>query len=164
MKRIDKFLTCPKHVKMTDYGIEMMLCGEDGCELCPRRPRVKMMNDEALAREVWGFCPLPRLYAAGDTFLPIDECQLQLDKGDTLEDELKDLKRVRDDFDKNDNSQGEKKQRDSKLIRGVNWSKVRYLVRCDYCKATRCVFSRLAIGNKNGPKKSHMSSLKVCGG
>ena len=160
MTKIDKFLSCPKHVKMTDYAIEMMLCGEDGCELCPRRPRVKLMNDEALTKEVLGFCPLPRLDSTGETFLPIDECQLQLDKGDTLEDELKDLQKVRDDFDKNDNSQVEKKKRDSKLIKGVNWSKVRYLLGCDYCKATRCVYSRFAIGNKKGPTTKHMTSLK----
>ena len=35
LKRIDQFLGCAKHTKSSPYGLEFMLCGKEGCELCP---------------------------------------------------------------------------------------------------------------------------------
>ena len=36
MKRIDRFFQCPKHSKNSTWGMEFKLCGEVGCDLCPR--------------------------------------------------------------------------------------------------------------------------------
>ena len=40
MKRIDRMLRFPKHAQMLDYILEFKLCGEVGCDLCSRMPRV----------------------------------------------------------------------------------------------------------------------------
>ena len=160
MPRLHCFLSCPKHAKITDYAIEYKLCGEEGCNLCPRMPRVKSIGDDELTREVLGLCPLPRLDAEGKTFLPIDECQKLLDKGATLAEELKDLERVRDEFKEKDTIQQERVLKDKELMKSINWTKVRFLLRCDDCKAVRCVFSRWAVGNPKGPTKKHMDAIQ----
>jgi len=65
--------------------MEFKLCGEVGCDLCPRSPRVMKINDAELTKAVLGFCPLPRVDAAGKEFLPIDECDRLLENGDDLQ-------------------------------------------------------------------------------
>ena len=67
----------------TNYGLrpEFKLCGEVGCDLCPRMPRVLKMNDKVLTNEVLDFIAMPRLAVDGKTFLPIDECQRLMDSG-----------------------------------------------------------------------------------
>jgi hypothetical protein len=160
MGRINRFFTCPKHTKFSEHGNEFVLCGEAGCNLCPRMPRVSKLGDTDLTKEVLTFCPLPRLDSTGKEFLPIDECQLLLDKGATLEEELADLNKLRGDFDENDDIQKTRKARDTKLTKNVNWTKVRKVLTCDDCRAPRCVFSRLAVSNKGGPQKKHMTALE----
>ena len=68
---------------------------------------LQMKNTE-LTREVLEFVPLPRIGGDGGTFLPFDECQRLMDNGATLKDELRDLKRVRDDFIEHDDQHAEK--------------------------------------------------------
>ena len=94
MERFDKFLSCPKHSKISDYVVEYKLCGVPGCDLCPRMPRVLQMKDRELEQEVLSFVPLPRLDSDSATFLPFDECKLLMDNGSTLKDELSDLQKV----------------------------------------------------------------------
>ena len=84
VKRIDQFLKCAKHTKSSPYGLEFMLCGKEGCKLCPRMPRVLKLNDTELQKEVLTFCPLPRIGQNTEEFLPIAECQQLLDNGDNL--------------------------------------------------------------------------------
>ena len=81
-------LRCPKHTKISDYSLEFKLCGEIGCDLCPKMPRVLPMHDEELTREVLSFCPLPRLDVDGKKFLPINEFQRLMENGSSLADEL----------------------------------------------------------------------------
>ena len=96
--------------------LEYKLCGEPGCELCPRKPRILQMNNKELSMEVLNFVPLPRVDADASTFLPFDECQRLVDNGDTLNDELRDLKRVRDDFTKNDDEHAKRKNGTQKRL------------------------------------------------
>jgi len=110
-----------------------------------------------------GFCPLPRVDGSGEEFLPIDECEQLLDKGDDLATELSDLKRVRDladDGNKNSEETKAKEARDKKVKGDFNWTKLRHILICDECSAPRCVFSKYAIGNAKGPTKEHMVILK----
>ena len=160
MKRFHDFLCCPKHCKVSDYMLEYKLCGEPGCELCPRKPRVLQMNNEELTREVLNFVPLPRVDSDASTYLPFDECQRLVDNGATLTDELCDLKRVRDDFAKNDDEHVERKKRDSEKTAITNWTKVRMIQKCDECGAPRCFFSRYAPGHAKGPKKKHFDKVR----
>ena len=160
MKRINLFLTCPKHTKMTDYVIEFKLCGEDDCKLFPRKPRVTLPNDDKLSKEMLGFCPLSALNVHGDTFKPIDEYRRMLDNWVTLKDELKDLERVRADFATNDGHQMKKTDIGKKLTTGINFLKVRHVLRCGDCNAPRCVFSQYTEENKKGPSKTHMQILQ----
>ena len=160
MTRINQILCCPKHCKFSKYVIEFMLCGEVGCRLCPRMPRVVQIGDDELTKEVMTFCPLPCIDADGKTFLPIDECQLRLEKGDTLATELADLERVRKDVDSHDTELQAKHGRDKKLVTGINASKVRKVLKCSDCGAPRCVFSRYAINNPNGPSRKDMAALE----
>ena len=114
IKRFDKFVNCPKHCKVSDYLLEYKLCGEEGCDLCPRMPRVLQMKNKELTREVLGFVPLPRIDGDGGTFLPFDECQRLMDNGATLKDELRGLKRVRDNFKEHDDQHAERKKMEHK--------------------------------------------------
>ena len=91
MKRIDQMLWYTKHTKISDYSLEFKLCGEIGCDLCPRMPRVLQMNDEDLTKEVLSFFPLSRLDVYGKIFLTIYKCQRLMDNGSSMADELKDL-------------------------------------------------------------------------
>ena len=50
--------------------------------------------------------------------------------------------------------------RDRKLTKGINWSKVRWVLVCENCRAPRCVYSRHAIGNAKGPTKKHMKTVQ----
>jgi len=112
---------------------------------------------------VLGFCPIPCLDSTGKTFLPIDEYQILLDKGADLAEELKYLWRVRDEFnEKKDVTQKGREREDRQPTKGVNWSKVCFLLQCTYCNAVRCVFSRWAIGIPKRPTKKHMDVLQKC--
>ena len=91
--KIDRFFRCTKHSKITNWGLEFKLCGEDGCDLCPRKLHVLEMDDDELTKAVLGFCPLPRVDGDAKEFLPIDECERLLENGDDLAKELEDLRR-----------------------------------------------------------------------
>ena len=72
MKIIDRMLRYPKHIKISYYSLEFKLCGEIGCDLCPRMTRVLQMHYEKLTKEVLRFFTLPLLDVDGKTFLPIN--------------------------------------------------------------------------------------------
>jgi len=163
MKKIDKFFRCSKHSKITTWGMEFKLCGEVGCNLCPRSPRVTKLDDPDLTKEVLGFCPLPRVDVSAEEFLPIDECQNMLDNGDDLAKELKDLRRIRERIDKVDAvvaAKQAKEKRDRQVSKDFNWTKLRFILTCGDCNAPRCVFSQYAVGNAKGPMKKHMTLLE----
>ena len=48
MKRIYRMLRCPKNTKISDYSLEFKMCGEIGCDLCPRMTRFLHMHKEEL--------------------------------------------------------------------------------------------------------------------
>lgn len=146
---------------MSDYLMELKLCGEPGCDLCPRMPRVLQMKDKELENEVLNFVPLPRLDSASETFLPFDECKRLMDNGSTLKDELEDLQKLRKDYAKKDDEHAERKRRDSKNTKSVNWSKVRMVQKCDECKAPRCFFLAMHLVIKRTHKRN---ILMQCGG
>ena len=110
MKRIDRMLRCQKHTKISDYSLEFKLCGEIGCNLCPRIMRVLQMNDEDITKEVLIFCPLPQLDVDGKKFIPINECQRLMDNGSSLVDELKDLEKLRRKFKDNSDELAEREK------------------------------------------------------
>ena len=158
--KIDEFLQCPKHTKKMDYLLEFKLCGEVGCRLCPRMPRVLQMRDASLREKILGFCPLPRLDVDGQTFLPIDECQQLMDNGASLNEEMKDLHKLRQDSHENTTEIKEKKKRDGCLNKSTHWSKVRMVHKCEECGAPRCFYSHYAPGHNKGPKKKHFDAIK----
>ena len=51
-------------------------------------------------------------------------------------------------------------ERDAKLTRGINWTKVRFILVCTECGAKRCIFSLYAVGNAKGSTKEHMEILQ----
>ena len=102
MKRTDRMFRCPKHTKISDYSLGFNMCGEIGCELCPRMPHVLQMHDEELTKEVLSFCPLPRLDVDGKTFLPINKCQRLMDNVSSRAYDLKDLEKLRRESKEND--------------------------------------------------------------
>ena len=116
--KIDRFLRCPKHSKITSWGMEYKLCGEEGCELCPRMPRVLNIGDDELTKAVLQFCPLPRVDADAEEFLTIEECERLLENGADLATELEDLRRIRKEAEKADMKTEENK---AKKV-GMMWS------------------------------------------
>ena len=70
---------------------------------------------------------MPKIDDDGGTFLPFDECQRLVDNGATLKDELRDLKRARDDFREHDDQHAEREKRDTKNTSITNWTKVRMI-------------------------------------
>ena len=163
MGKINRFFRCPKHSKITNWGMEFKLCGEAGCDLCPRKPRVLNIGDSELTKAVLEFCPLPRVNADAKEFLPINECERLLENGDDLAKELEDLRRIRKEAkkgDKESEEQAAKKGRDDVVKKTFNWTKVCHILTCSNCNAPRCVFSQHAIGNSKGPAKKHMAILE----
>ena len=74
-----------------------------------------------------------------------------------------DLATIRKETDKIDRASAEQKNkmdRDRRLTKGINWSKVRCVLVCENCRAPRCVYSRHAIGNAKGPTKKDMETLQ----
>ena len=53
--KIDRFFRCTKHSKITNWGLEFKLCGKDGCDLCPQKPRMLDMDDDELIKAVLRF-------------------------------------------------------------------------------------------------------------
>ena len=84
------------------------------------------------------------------------------DKGADLAEESKDLWRMRYEFNEKDVNQKERERKDRQLTKGVNWSKVHFLLQCTYYNAVRCVFSCWAIGKPKGPTKNYMDALQKC--
>ena len=113
---------------------------------------LQMKNTE-LTREVLEFIPLSRVGCDGGTCLPFDECQCLMNNGATLKDELRDLKRLRDNFEKNDDQHLERGKRNTKNASIANWTKARMIQKYDECEAPRCFFSCYAPGHDKGPKK-----------
>ena len=105
-------LRCPKHPKISDYGLDLKLCGEIGCDLCPRMPRFLQIHDGELTKEVLIFCPLQQLEVDGKTFIPINECHSLMDNASSLADEMKDLENVRGEFKENGDELAEGEKRD----------------------------------------------------
>ena len=66
-----------------------------------------------------------------------------MDNGATLKNELRDLKRLRDDFEKNDDQHLKREKRDTKNTSITNWTKVRMIQKCDECEAPRYFFLSL---------------------
>ena len=86
-------------------------------------PGVLTINGTELRKEVLTFCPLPRIGANTEEFLPIAECQQLLDNGDNLATELLDLAIIRKETDKIDRASEEQKTkmaRDRKITKGKN--------------------------------------------
>ena len=130
-------LGCTKYTKISNNSLEFKLCGEIGCDLCPRMTCVLQMHDEDLTKGVLIVFPLPQLYVDGKTFVPINECQNLMDNGSSLSDELKDLENLRGKFKYNSDDLEEREKRDGNLGKQINWSKVRKVQKCDECMSPR---------------------------
>ena len=109
----------PQACKNTNWGMEFKLCGEVGCDLCPRKPRVLNIGDDELTNAVLQFCPLSRVNADTQEFLSIEECERLLENGDDLATELKDLRRIRKEAEKVDKKSEENEAKKVEMI----WSK-----------------------------------------
>jgi len=115
---------------------------------------VRDIEDDELTKEVTIFCPLPCLNAESDGFLSFDESQANLDKGDTVADEMKYYHKMRK-KNKGDSTQLDiARKNDGKLTKLTNWLKVKCVLK-GQCNACRCVFSRCASGQLKGPKKKN---------
>ena len=82
------FYVAPSIQKLLIVGMEFKLCGEVGCEICLRKPRVLNIDDDELTKAVLQICLLPRVDADAQEFLPIEECERLLENGDDLATEL----------------------------------------------------------------------------
>ena len=99
--------------------MELKLCGEVGCDLCPRKPRVLNIGDDELTKAVLQLCPLPRVDADVEEFLTIEECERLLENGADLATELEDLRRIRKEAEKVDKKSEENETKKVEMI----WSK-----------------------------------------
>ena len=124
MPRICNFIEDEWHCKKTAYLVEYKLCGREGCPLCPRDLRVRDIEDDELTKEVTIFCPLPCLNAESDGFLSFDESQANLDKGDTVADEMKYYHKMRKKNEGDSTQLDIARKNDGKLTKLTNWSKV----------------------------------------
>ena len=143
MKHINSFLSCPEpeYCRQADYLLEFKLCRGKGYTLCTMKLWVTGLGNVGLTKKVASLYALPRLNDSGDELLSIKECQQLHDECAALKEELKDLRRIRDGFNKNDTDLVLRGKRDAKLLKGVNWSKVRGILTYSHCGALRRLFS-----------------------
>ena len=73
---------------------------------------------------------------------------------------LKDLEKLRGEFEQNDSDLAEREKRDRKLVAASTWMKVRKVYRCDECTSPRWFFSRYVSGNDKGSKKKHCDAVQ----
>ena len=101
----------------TTKAEKVRYCKELGDQCIPLR--VLNIDDDELTKAVLQFCPLPRVDADAQEFLPIEECERLLENGDDLATELKDLRRIRKEAEKVDKKSEENEAKKVEMI----WSK-----------------------------------------
>ena len=164
MPQIAAFVNCSKHCRITEFTVEFRLCDKSDCDLCKcvgrkvRTPDVDVGGTN-LRKELMCFMTLP-IRNPDDTshYLPPQDARRYIEQNNVTADESRKMI---------PNSKQNSKDRDWEEWRRKDkehtWeaTKVRETAKCKVCGANRCIFSKSAVGSKNGPTEEELKGLQL---
>ena len=154
----------------TLYSFEVRKCGKSSCDICPGKLVTPGVLEGELKERVWRFLPLPIHSDENETeFLSYSDTLKCLEKGMTLEEQLKSLPNIKVVKDSVKLIQEAKKRNRDKGGNAFHASKIRGILTCSACSAIRCVYSGKAPGADGGPSLIKLGRIQeknsnyICG-
>ena len=153
------------HVVISDYCVQIRICGKKGCKICKifgRELRTPETDDGALRDAVCSFVPLPIPDPTdADHYLGPKETLAHIIRNElSFEDQKKHLPPL---VKEKDSELARDKQIDKELPGRELFkrNKARATIRCVNCPMIRVVYSMYEVGSKEGgPKKKHAKELQ----